>query len=580
MEVKFSFLKEFEGRKNLKNLYGDNALLLYALQLKFDIEDIDSVATDALTDGADDKKCDLIYVDRESGIAVVAQAYNRPNPKLTDLAKESKASDLNAAAAWVFTEDLSQVPNTIKDAVLDLQDAIKEQAISTVYFWYVHNLDEKRNPKTEAEIERLQAQVQAAVNSKYPDEELKISSLEVGLNTIQKWFDSSTKRISIEDNFIVECNNGFELSSNNWRAYVTAVSGKWLRSIYLDKGYDLFSGNPRSFLGKGKRKDSINSGIIESVQNEPANFWVYNNGVTALVNDFYYDDKKDELMIKGITIINGAQTTGAISEPETVNDDFYIPCRFIVCKDKTIIGSIINNNNKQNEIIPSDLRSNDRQQERLRNDFKRYPALFYNGGRRDDKIVKNKIVFDPYLVAQTVLAFHGDCVVAYNGKKRIWNEDKIYAQVFADQLNVEHIIFVYSLSKAIDEFKNCLRKKKESRTDTEEQQMEFLSKRGSKMLMIATISDCLEDLLNAKISDKWKLKFKNNSDFEKLIQMWLKVIPTIISFNNKLEPALQGGLKNKEQVNAQIAEVKSMVASVKMLLADQLKEVINEIERC
>ena len=132
MEVKFSFLKEFEGRKNLKNLYGDNALLLYALQLKFDIEDIDSVATDALTDGADDKKCDLIYVDRESGIAVVAQAYNRPNPKLTDLAKESKASDLNAAAAWVFTEDLSQVPNTIKDAVLDLQDAIKEQAISTV----------------------------------------------------------------------------------------------------------------------------------------------------------------------------------------------------------------------------------------------------------------------------------------------------------------------------------------------------------------------------------------------------------------------------------------------------------------
>ena len=95
------------------------------------------------------KKCDLIYVDRESGIAVVAQAYNRPNPKLEDLAKENKASDLNVAAAWVFSEDISQVPNTIKDAVLDLQDAIKGQDISIVYFWYVHNLDEKRNPKIE-----------------------------------------------------------------------------------------------------------------------------------------------------------------------------------------------------------------------------------------------------------------------------------------------------------------------------------------------------------------------------------------------------------------------------------------------
>ena len=90
------------------------------------------------------------------------------------------------------------------------------------------------------------------------------------------------------------------------------------------------------------------------------------------------------------------------------------------------------------------MRSNDKQQERLRNDFNKYPALFYNGGRRDDKVVKNKIIFDPYLVAQTILAFHGDSVVAYNGKKRIWDEDKIYAQVFADQLSVEHIIFVYS----------------------------------------------------------------------------------------------------------------------------------------
>jgi len=579
MESKFSFLKEFRGKKDLEKSYGDNALLLYALQLRFDIEDIDSVAAEALTDGADDKKCDLIYVDRESGVAVVAQAYNRQNAKLEDLAKENKASDLNTAAAWVFTEELSEVPNTIKDAVLDLQDAIKKQEISTVYFWYVHNLDEKRNPKIETEMRAVQAQVQASVNSKYPDEELKISTLEVGLNTIQKWFDNSTRRISIEDNFVVDCKNGFELDSNSWRAYVTAVSGKWLRSIYLDKRDDLFSGNPRSFLGKGKRKNSINSGIIESVQKEPTNFWAYNNGVTALVNDFHYDDKKEELTIKGITIINGAQTTGAISAPETVKDDFYIPCRFIVCNDKTIIESIINNNNKQNEILPSDLRSNDKQQERLRNDFNKYPALFYNGGRRDDKTVKNKIVFDPYLVAQTVLAFHGDCVVAYNGKKRIWDEDKIYAQVFTDQLSVEHIIFIYSLSKAIDEFKNNLRKKKESRTDTEETQMEFLSKRGSKMLMIATISDCLEDLLSAKISDKWKLKFKDNSDFEKLIQMWLKVIGAIISFSKKLEPALQGGLKNKEQANAQIAEVKSMVAAVNEMLTSQLKKVIDEIER-
>lgn len=579
MEKQFPFLKDFNGREKLQNDYGNNALLLYALQLRFDIEDIDSVAADALTDGADDKKCDLIFVDRESGLAIVAQAYNKRFPSLENLAKENKASDLNTAAAWVFSDDISKVPNTIKDAVLDLQEAITEQAISTVYFWYVHNLDETKNQKVETELNTLQAQVQAAVNSKYSDEELTINALEVGLNTIQKWYDSSTRRISIEDDFVVECDKGFELVSDRWRAYVTAISGKWLRNIYLEKGDDLFSGNPRNFLGKGKRKNSINSGIIESVQMEPDNFWAYNNGITALVNNFIYDKNRERLTIQGITVINGAQTTGAISLPETISDDFYIPCRFIVCSDKTIIESIISNNNKQNEILPSDLRSNDKQQERLRNEFKKFPSLSYNGGRRDDKNVKNKIVFDPYLVAQTVLAFHGDCVTAYNGKKRIWDEDMIYSKVFTDQLSAEHIIFVYSLSKALDEFKNNLRIKKDERTDTEEQQMEFLSKRGSKMLMISTISECLEDVMNTKIHDKWKLSFKDNSDFDNLIHMWIRVVAAIIPFNRNLTLALQGGLRNKKVVDERIADVKSIVASLRCALEKQLEKVIAEIER-
>ena len=577
MDSKFSFLKDFKGRKKLEKDYGDNALLLYALQLRFDIEDIDSVAADALTDGSDDKKCDLIFVDREWGVAVVAQAYNKANPQLSDLAKGNKASDLNTASAWVFSEEIERVPNTIRDAVQDLQEAIEEQTISSVYFWYVHNLDEKNNPKIDGELHMLQANVQAVVDNKYPNEEVKISTLEVGLNTIQKWYDNSTRRISVEDDYRVDCQNGFTIETENWRAFVTAVSGKWLRELYIDKGDDLFSGNPRSYLGRGKRKGTINRGIIDSVQTQPENFWAYNNGVTALVNNFTY--KNDELIIQGITIINGAQTTGAISAPESVDTDFYIPCRFIVCNDKNIIESIINNNNKQNEILPSDLRSNDKQQERLRNEFKKYVGLSYNGGRRDATVVKNKVIFDPYLVAQTVLAFHGDCVTAYNGKKRIWDEDKLYTQIFVDQLSVEHIVFVYSLAKAIDELKNKLRNKKELRTESENKQFDFLSKRGSKMLLIATISECLEDLMGTKISDKWQLHFKNNTDFEELIKKWEKLINPIIAFSDNLTPALQGGLKSKETVNTQVQAVKNIVSSLSTMYSESLKTIIEDIVR-
>lgn len=91
------------------------------------MEDVVSVAFDALTDGSDDKKCDLIYIDRDSGFAVVAQAYMKKEPQETDLAKINKASDLNVAASWIYTRDIEDIADRIKDAVSELQDAIKQE---------------------------------------------------------------------------------------------------------------------------------------------------------------------------------------------------------------------------------------------------------------------------------------------------------------------------------------------------------------------------------------------------------------------------------------------------------------------
>lgn len=376
---------------------------------------------------------------------------------------------------------------------------------------------------------------------------------------MEKWYVTSSRRITIDDDMIVENNgSGYEIMSEKWKAYVTAISGKWLRKLYLEKGEDLFSGNPRNYLGKGSRKNSIN------------------NGITALVNNYEIEDD-GKFTIHGITIINGAQTTGAISAAHVVDSDFYIPSRFIICNDSNVIESIINNNNKQNEILPSDLRSNDKQQERLRRDFKKYPFIFYNGGRRDDKVRRSKEVFDPYLVAQTLLAYHGDCVIAYNGKKAIWDEDKLYNSVFIDQLSVEHIIFVYALSRAVDEYKIMLKDKKEIRTDSEDEQMLFLSKRGSKMLLISVISECMENIIGMKIPDSWNLKFKNCSDFDDLVDMWKQVISVVLAFNINLLPALEGGLKNKETVRNVTVSVKSIILAIQGTLKEQLKDFISAI---
>lgn len=309
---------------------------------------------------------------------------------------------------------------------------------------------------------------------------------------------------------------------------------------------------------------------MDTVEKQPENFWAYNNGLTALVNDYHIDDSNTIKSVTGITVINGAQSTGAIGAVESLNKDFLVPIRFIVCSDPKIIEEIINNNNKQNEILPSDLRSNDKQQIRLRNEFKKYPQLYYSGGRRDSTRVRNKEVFDPYLVAQTLLAFHGDCVTAYNSKKIIWDEDKEYTNIFSDQLSSEHIIFVYSLGRAIDEYKINLKNKKEERTDVEEGEFSFLSKRGAKMLLIYAISSCMESLIDKKILDSWKLFYKDNQDFDSLVKKWKPVIDILLPFHGTLDPALIGGLKNKETSKTVAMQLRAVVSSFRTIYSVQL----------
>ena len=50
----YKYIENYRGCTELIELYGDNSLLLYALQLRYDIEDIISVASEALTDGSDE----------------------------------------------------------------------------------------------------------------------------------------------------------------------------------------------------------------------------------------------------------------------------------------------------------------------------------------------------------------------------------------------------------------------------------------------------------------------------------------------------------------------------------------------
>ena len=567
----YKYLKDYESYDRLREQYKHNAHMLYALQLRFDIGDINAEASESLTDTSDDKKCDLIYVDSDNGIAVIAQGFYRSSDTFGQAAPANKASDLNTAAAWVLNNTPDNLPETIREQVSTLHDAINDDKIRIIYFWYVHNFDEQNNSQVKEELSNVTLTAKNALAKNFPRAEVQVESIEVGNTRIESWFNSSNNPISLSDDYIVDTiGSGFEIGTTEWRAYVTAVSSKWLHNLYKSTTPDLlFSGNPRDYLGYGKKKNKINLGIRDSLQAEPSSFWTYNNGVTALVHDYktINSDNAQRLEISGITIINGAQTTGTIG---SIEDDqianAWIPIRFIVCKDASIIANIVTNNNRQTEILPSDLRSKDPIQKRLREDFKKYEdALFYTGGRRtEQRPSRTKIILDPYKVAQALYAFHVDSVEAYNRKKQLWENDRLYNVIFHERLTAEHIIFTYFLFEAIHSYTSTLQQRgEESRTASENEQLAFLRKRGAKMLLVSTIRHCLETILDRKINQYSDLAFKQNHNTKSLVDIWTKVISIVLpGIIGQLQPTIDNGLNSKEKADAAAKQAASFYLAI------------------
>lgn len=128
--------------------YGTNARLLLALEIRADIEDIHTVAANALTDGFDDKKCDLVYISRDDGFIIVAQGYESSEATKA-AAPANKAADLNTAAGWLLSRHIDELPERIRSAAHEVRTALDSGDIRAVHFWYVHNLPESRNAQQE-----------------------------------------------------------------------------------------------------------------------------------------------------------------------------------------------------------------------------------------------------------------------------------------------------------------------------------------------------------------------------------------------------------------------------------------------
>ena len=560
------FEDEFRSNPSLSP-YGSKELLTFAFSLRFGINDLRSLRAEAILDGRDDEKIDGLHIDEESGIAVIAQSYQKGEYKRKQMAKANKAKDLNTAASKALIVPLEELSETVRPVIDAFRKALLGKKIKRLEFWYVHNLDESEGIDKE-----LRAVELSASNFLKAYGSVDVSAMEIGRTTLTQWYkELSPIYIPINKKFEIDIPSYYSMEGETWKAIVTSVPAIWLYTLFKQYGTKLFSANLRDYLGSIDKDKNINNGIKSTCIENPINFWVYNNGITCLVHSCKPNSKNNKMIIKGISIVNGAQTTGAIgSLDQEPPDTAMVPTRFVMCKNQETIRDIRRYNNSQNKIGPADFRSTDPIQRRLATDFKRIPNAIYKLRRgSDEDLIRRKArsndVFEMEEVGKVLAAFHGQPSIAYHKKAKILWDNSLYSTFFNDALTPEHIVFAYALFRAIINKKRSLSEleKKDNLKDVEKIQLSVLRERGGIVLLVSAISSCLETVLDRPIPNKSRLSFGSVS-LENGVKLWEPIIESTIPLCGGLAEVLGTGGIEEAKAKKAVEGFRSLVDSTKI----------------
>lgn len=150
------------------------------------------------------------------------------------------------------------------------------------------------------------------------------------------------------------------------RVLTASVKGNEVADLYgrKDVGLRLFNSNIRLALHSGK----VNPRVAKTLEDEQeaANFFYYNNGITATCSSFDFDPKKGQVRAEQMQVVNGAQTVNNLQKVlrKKKNPEVYVLLRLIETgqagkRKNDLADNITRFQNTQNPVRDSDFLSND-----------------------------------------------------------------------------------------------------------------------------------------------------------------------------------------------------------------------------
>ena len=559
LKATFSFIGAFQSETVLAP-YGNNALPLFAVGLHLGVEDLASFATDSLTDSPNDKKADIIYINEAEGIACIAQGTTAADWGKAE-APANKASDLNTAAAWLLQQPIDEIPEKIRGQAKLLRDGLSQGTIARLIFAYAHNAFESAN------VERELKATRELVRGLEISQQCDIEVVELGLRAIEALHLTSLGSIQVTNEIQFPAAQHIRETGDGWEAFVISINGATLFDLYEAHKGALFSANLRDFLGSRKATRNVNNTIKTTAESKSGVFYIFNNGITIVCNKA---DLQDEtLNIHGISVVNGAQTTGAIHAAGREHaNNVSLVARVIVVDDHTMIPGIVAANNTQNAIVAWDRRSNDAVQIRLGQEFDTKGIKYIH--RRDSaKKPSNSIFADQ--VGQMLCAFGGNLQTAIRAKAEIFEVDTTYNSIFPSTLGIGHVFGIQTLGWAYDKAKQELKSKAASGslTDLEQRQLRLLDYPASKQFLVRVMGDLREEISGRSIPQPQEFALMDEAvtaDGTEAVAAWLKVINAILPTIVQDLPAEEYQVvRSTDHTNSVVGRVRGIVAGASVL---------------
>ena len=155
------------------------------------------------------------------------------------------------------------------------------------------------------------------------------------------------------------------LNDPGYEGYLLVIPGKMLASIYDRWGARLLEQNVRVFL---QARGNINKGIRATLENDPAMFFAYNNGISATAEAVETKTAHGSTLIKSVKnlqIVNGGQTTASIYEASRKKDaeldSVFVQMKLSIVNSpraNTVIPKISEYANSQNRVNAADFFAN------------------------------------------------------------------------------------------------------------------------------------------------------------------------------------------------------------------------------